>query len=64
MKKSRHEYKFQVNEKDKSNASILLGSNEIPTDGYGIDDVFDGSFSTTESDKSKKYQLYLSRPTR
>ncbi len=50
---------FQVEQKDEANASILLGSNEIPTEGYGIEDVFDGSFSTTESDKSKKYQLYL-----
>ena len=50
---------FQVKEKDEANASILLGSNEIPTTGYSLDKVFDGSFSTTESDKKKKYQLYL-----
>lgn len=50
---------FSVNAKDEAAASILLGSNDIPTEGYGIDNVFDGSFSTTESDKTKKYQLYL-----
>lgn len=50
---------FSVDRKDEANASIVLGSNEIPTDGYGIENVFDGSFSTTESDKNKKYQLYL-----
>ena len=50
---------FSVNKKDEANASILLGSNEIPTEGYGIDKVFDGGFSTTEADKAKKYQLYL-----
>lgn len=50
---------FTVNAKDEAAASILLGSNDIPTTGYGIENVFDGSFSTTESDKSKKYQLYL-----
>ena len=50
---------FSVNAKDESAASILLGSNDIPTDGYGIENVFDGSFSTTEADKTKKYQLYL-----
>ncbi len=50
---------FTVNARDKANASILLGSNNIPADGYGIENVFDGSFSTTESDKSKKYQVYL-----
>ena len=52
---------FSVNSKDEANASILLGSNEIPTDSYGIDNVFDGNFSTTESDKNKKYQLYLEK---
>ncbi len=50
---------FKVNEKDQSTAVILLGSNEIPTADYDLDKVFDGSFSTTESDKTKKYQLYL-----
>lgn len=50
---------FKVREKDMANASILLGSNEIPTSDYNLDKVFDGSFSTTESDKKKKYQLYL-----
>lgn len=50
---------FTVDEKDEANASILLGSNDIPTEGYSIDQVFDGSFSTTEADKTKKYQLYL-----
>ena len=52
---------FSIDKKDESNASILLGSNGIPTEGYGIDNVFDGSFSTTESDKNKKYQLYLEK---
>lgn len=50
---------FSVNSKDEANASILLGANSIPTTGYSIDNVFDGGFSTTESDKNKKYQLYL-----
>ncbi len=50
---------FRVRAKDKASASILLGSNNIPADGYGIENVFDGSLSTTESDKNKKYQLYL-----
>ena len=50
---------YSIHEEDMANAQILLGANSIPTEGYGIDDVFDGSFSTTESDKAKKYQLYL-----
>ena len=36
-----------------------MGSNDIPTEGYSIDNVFDGGFSSTEADKTKKYQLYL-----
>ncbi len=52
---------FSVNKKDEPSASILLGSNGIPTEGYSIDKVFDGGFSTTESDKDKKYQVYLEK---
>ena len=52
-------YIFYVDENDFATANILLGSNEIPTDGYTIDDVIDGSFSTTEADKEKRYQVYL-----
>jgi len=50
---------FYVKSEDKATATILLGTNDIPSDGYSIDDVLDGSFSTTEADKLKKYQLYL-----
>ena len=52
---------FSIDQKDEANASILLGSNGIPSQGYGIENVFDGNFSTTESDKTKKYQLYLEK---
>lgn len=50
---------FKVANADMANASILLGANAIPTDGYGIDDVFSDGFSATEADKEKKYKLYL-----
>ncbi len=50
---------FSVDAADEANAKILLGSNDIPADGYSIDDALDGGFSMTEADKSKKYQLYL-----
>ncbi len=50
---------YYINEEDRAAATILLGTNEIPNEGYGIDDVVDGSFSTTEADKQKKYQVYL-----
>ena len=49
---------FSVDEKDNSTASILLGTNGIPTEGFGIDDVFNGGFSSTESDKNKRYKLF------
>lgn len=50
---------FYVDEKDEATASILLGTNSIPTSGFSIDNVFDGGFSSTEADKNKKYKLYL-----
>lgn len=50
---------FYVDEKDKATAAILLGTNGIPSEGFGIDEVFEGGFSSTESDKSKRYKLFL-----
>ena len=41
------------------NAIMALGDNGIPAQAYSIDNVTDGSFSTTEADKQKKYQVYL-----
>ncbi len=49
----------QVNKKQLSDARIVLGANDIPTVTYDISNVFSGGFSTTESDKDKKYKLYL-----
>ena len=40
-------------------ANLLLGANNIQAAGYGIDNVTDGNFSTTESDKEKKYKVYM-----
>ncbi len=40
-------------------ARILLGANDISSSAYGIENVFVGGFSTTESDKQKRYLLYL-----
>ena len=44
-----------------SDANLLLGANNIKAASYGIDNVTDGSFSTTESDKQKKYVVYLEK---
>ncbi len=50
---------YSVNKEDKADADILLGTNEIPTTGFTIDDALNGSFTTTEADKLKRYQVYL-----
>lgn len=50
---------FYVDEKDEATASILLGQNSIPTQGFDIESVFSGGFSSTEADKTKRYKLYL-----
>ncbi len=50
---------FQVAEKDVAAASILLGQNGIPSEGFGLDDVFEGGFSSTEADKLKRYKRYM-----
>lgn len=50
---------FEVVSSQESDARLLLGSNKIPTAGYTIDDVLNGSFSTTEADKQKRYKLFI-----
>ena len=44
---------FYVDAKDEAAASILLGKNDIPSQGASIDNVFDGGFSSTEADKTR-----------
>ncbi len=51
--------RLQVDEKEESTANLLLGANGFMAEGYGIENVTDGGFSATESDKQKKYKLYL-----
>ncbi|SEK45222.1 flagellar M-ring protein FliF [Butyrivibrio sp. ob235] len=58
-RKSEDNLRFEVLKSDESNASLLLGTNYIQPDTYSIDNVTNGSFSTTESDKQKKYIAYL-----
>ncbi|MCR5626029.1 MAG: flagellar M-ring protein FliF [Lachnospiraceae bacterium] len=50
---------IKVEESRLSDATILLGSNDIPTQGYDLENVFSGGFSSTESDKDKRYKVYL-----
>ena len=44
-----------------SDANLLLGANNIQAAGYGIENVTDGGLSTTESDKQKKYVVYMQK---
>ena len=50
---------IKINKKQQSDASLLLGANDIQSVLYTIDNVTDGGFSTTEADKQKRYELYL-----
>jgi flagellar M-ring protein FliF len=50
---------YRVLKKDQGNASLILGASDIQSYAYSIDNVTNGSFSTTESDKQKKYVKYL-----
>ena len=52
-------YQIKINKKQQSDASLLLGANDIQAYTYTIDNVTDGGFSTTEADKQKRYELYL-----
>ncbi len=52
---------FRILKDQQSDARMLLGSNNIQAASYGIDNVTDGSFSTTESDKQKKNVVYLEK---
>ncbi len=46
---------IQVKAEDKAPASLALGAAGIPATSMTIDDVTNGGFSTTESDKQKRY---------
>lgn len=47
-----------VNEKDYSDALLVLAKNDIPSIGMTIDELFDNGFSTTESEKKLKANIY------
>ena len=52
---------FRILRDQQSDARMLLASNNIRSADYGIDQVTDGSFSTTESDKQKRNVVYLEK---
>lgn len=51
--------RIMVAEEDISAANLELGANGYPAADYDLDEVFSGGFSSTESDKTKKYNAYL-----
>lgn len=50
---------IQILSSQEAQARLLLGTNNIPTTKLTIDDVTAGGFSTTESDKQKRYVEYM-----
>lgn len=53
---------FSVRAEDEATATLLLAENNITAYGYeweNLNRVFEGGFSSTESDKSKRYQLWM-----
>jgi len=52
---------FRVLDSQQTDARLLLASNGVQADDYSIDSVTESSFSTTESDKQKKYVAYLEK---
>lgn len=49
---------ISVKKENIATATLLLGSNGYPADSYSLETALSGGFSTTESDKAKKYKLY------
>lgn len=50
---------IKINKKQQSTASLLLGANNIQAAPYGIENVTEGGFSTTEADKQRRYKRYM-----
>lgn len=52
-------YQIKIDKSKQSEASLLLGANDIQAATYTIDNVTEGGFSTTEADKQRRYELYM-----
>lgn len=53
------DFSVSINANDEVEAQLLLGSNNIKTEGFSINDAITGSFTMTASDTEKLYQNYL-----
>ncbi len=50
---------IRVSNDDYVEAKLTLGSNNISSDGYSLEDAVNGSFTTTSTDSKNKYKAYL-----
>lgn len=51
----------KVRKQDLVKAKMLLASNEIQADGYDLESALTSSFTTTETDRQKRWQEYLEK---
>jgi flagellar M-ring protein FliF len=49
----------KVKKADLTNAKMVIATADIKSDGYSFEDAMESSFTTTDSDKTKKYEHYL-----
>lgn len=54
-------FEILIDEKDQIEAQLILGSNNISSNGFSLSDALSGGFSQTESDKEKMYQDFLEK---
>lgn len=54
-----NDYVIRVDEADYTEAKLILGSNNISSYGYTLQDAVNGSLTTTAADAQKKYVAYL-----
>lgn len=50
---------IKVKKADVTKAKMALAEKDIQSDGYSFDDAMKSDFTTTESDKTKRYEHYL-----
>ncbi|MGN1188650.1 MAG: hypothetical protein ACI4R6_09160, partial [Lachnospiraceae bacterium] len=54
-------FEIIINADDEIEAQLVLGSNNISSNGYSLSDALNGGFSQTQDDKEKLYKDYLEK---
>ncbi|MBQ4284088.1 MAG: flagellar M-ring protein FliF [Lachnospira sp.] len=49
----------KVKKKDLTTAKMAIAEGDFKSDGYSLEDALNSSFTTTESDRNRRYELYL-----